>query len=98
MINRLNKNKTANIPKFRILVKNGKYESVGLAALSLAELPTAKKDIPLILDALERTRRTSIYPTGQIEEALVKASGLDLPSGTSVEVWREKLKEASLLN
>lgn len=97
LMERLNKNKTASIPKFRTLLREGKSFAVEAAALSLAELPTAKQDIPLMLEALERIEKSKPYLNMKIEQALVKASGLDIPPNTSAEVWREKLQEAGLL-
>ena len=61
----------------------------------LINIAEPDKDIPLLLDALKRARQRDdkSYVIDQLEESLIKISGIGMPKNFAIEDFEKKWQE-----
>ena len=87
---RLEKEEPESLPVYREILRRGKSYELGLVARRVAVIGSATEDVPLLIDALERTQRNAPgnFWEDDVQGALRQISGLDPPGEPGPGVWR----------
>lgn len=75
----------------RAIIQRGGSTAVVIASEGLAEVGDPESDVPLLLNALTSIRSMR-YSTesAKVEKALRTLTGIDLPEGTTSDIWRKE--------
>lgn len=88
MENRLRRLGSASIPQWREVLARSNGSGVLSAVEELAKHGDPSIDVPLLIDALERTGNSGQWPVSSLEKWLAEISGIAAPAGTGATEWR----------
>jgi hypothetical protein len=90
LINRLDKQGPSGVDELRdVLVRCTKWET-GTAAQVLAKCGQPRRDVPLMISAMRRLDAGGISTYWTMHQALVAATGLNLPEKTTADEWQQQ--------
>lgn len=95
MIKNLAKTPGTGLPQLRYILENGESSALHRSAQVMVGIAEPEKDIPLFLDALKRARQRKDrdWVIEQLEESIIKISGIEMPNNFTVEEFEKKWQE-----
>jgi hypothetical protein len=72
-----------------IVLKGKNSRLIAIACEGIATHGNPERDLPLLINAYERIFGTA--EDEKVESALFKLTGLNLPEGSSPDIWKEQL-------
>ncbi len=81
-------NEPASLPYYRKVVARGDSWGAATAAQRIGEIGSATEDVPLMIGAMGRMDGDPIWRE-DVEEAVERLSGVDMPKNTSVADWQQ---------